>query len=60
MQITKSEIKDLTGVITMVVEPADYQEEVQKELRQIRQKANVPGFRPGQAGFLQIQRCRHQ
>jgi len=47
MQITKSEIKDMTGVITMVVEPADYQEEVQKELRQIRQKANVPGFRPG-------------
>ena len=47
MQITKSEIKDMTGVITMVVEPADYQEEVQKELRQIRQKANIPGFRPG-------------
>lgn len=47
MQITKSEIKDLTGVITMVVEPADYQEEVQKELRHIRQKANIPGFRPG-------------
>ena len=47
MKITKSEIKDMTGVITMVVEPADYQEEVQKELRQIRQKANVPGFRPG-------------
>ena len=47
MQITKSEIKDLTGVITMTVEPADYQEEVQKELRQIRQKANIPGFRPG-------------
>ena len=47
MKITKSEIKDMTGVITMVVEPADYQEEVQKELRQIRQKANIPGFRPG-------------
>jgi len=47
MQITKSEIKNMTGVITMVVEPADYQEEVQKELRHIRQKANIPGFRPG-------------
>lgn len=31
----------------MVVEPADYQETVQKELKQIRQKANIPGFRPG-------------
>lgn len=46
MQITK-DIKDLTGVLTMVVEPADYQEAVAKELKQIRQKANVPGFRPG-------------
>jgi trigger factor len=31
----------------MVVEPADYQENVQKELKQLRQKANIPGFRPG-------------
>lgn len=47
MQINQSEIKDLTAVLTMTVEPADYQEAVQKELKQIRQKANVPGFRPG-------------
>lgn len=46
MKIEKSEIKDLMGSITMTIEPADYQEEVQKELKQIRQKANVPGFRP--------------
>ncbi len=47
MKIEKSEIKDLTGVLTMTIEPQDYQEAVQKELRQIRQKANIPGFRPG-------------
>ena len=47
MKIEKSEIKDLTGVITMVVEPSDYQDELQKELKQVRQKANIPGFRPG-------------
>jgi len=47
MQITQSEVKDLQAVLTMVVEPADYQENVQKELKQLRQKANVPGFRPG-------------
>ncbi len=46
MNITK-EMKELTGVLTMVVEPADYQEAVTKELKQIRQKAQVPGFRPG-------------
>ena len=34
-------------VLTLTVEPADYQEAVQKELKQLRQKANIPGFRPG-------------
>ncbi|MCQ2343232.1 MAG: trigger factor [Paludibacteraceae bacterium] len=47
MKIELSEIKDLMGVITMTVEPQDYQDEVQKEMKQIRQKANIPGFRPG-------------
>lgn len=47
MKIELSEIKDLTGVLTMTVEPQDYQEQVQKELKQFRQKANIPGFRPG-------------
>lgn len=40
-------MKDLQAVLTLTVEPADYQEKVQKDLKQIRQKANVPGFRPG-------------
>ncbi|MCQ2310304.1 MAG: trigger factor [Paludibacteraceae bacterium] len=47
MKIELSEMKDLMGVITMTVEPQDYQEQVQKELKQFRQKANIPGFRPG-------------
>ena len=34
-------------VLTLTIEPADYQEAVQKDLKQIRQKANIPGFRPG-------------
>ena len=46
MKFEQSEIKDMTAVLTLTVEPADYQENVQKELRQIRQKANIPGFRP--------------
>ena len=55
MQFNQTEIKDLTAVITLTVEPADYQEAVQKELIQIRKKANIPGFRPGMApkGMLQ-------
>lgn len=47
MQISNTELKDLQSVITMVVEPADYQEQVEKEIRNVRQKAQFPGFRPG-------------
>lgn len=47
MQFNQSEVKDLMTVLTLTVEPADYQEAVQKELKQLRQKANIPGFRPG-------------
>ena len=47
MQITQSEVNDLQAVLTLVVEPADYEENVKKELRQLRQKANIPGFRKG-------------
>jgi len=47
MKIEQSEIKDLKAVITLTLEPADYQEEVSKQLKQVRQKAQMPGFRPG-------------
>ena len=47
MQINQSEIKDLTAVLSLTIEPADYQETVQQELKKIRQKAQIPGFRPG-------------
>ena len=47
MQITKSEAQDLMAKITLVVEPSDYAEQVEKEIRTLRQRANVPGFRPG-------------
>lgn len=47
MQITQSELKNLTATLTITIEPADYQEDVQKELKQVRQKAQMPGFRPG-------------
>lgn len=47
MQISRTEAQDLMAKITLVVEPADYAEQVDKEIRTLRQKANVPGFRPG-------------
>ena len=47
MQINQSEIKDLMAVVTVTIEPADYQEEVAKQLKEVRHKAQMPGFRPG-------------
>jgi len=37
----------LNGLLTMTIEPADYQEKVEKTLKEYRKKAQVPGFRPG-------------
>ena len=47
MQINQSELKDLKAVVTLTIEPADYQEEVAKQLKEVRHKAQMPGFRPG-------------
>ena len=47
MKIEQSEMKDLKAVVTITVEPADYQEEVAKQLKEVRHKAQMPGFRPG-------------
>ena len=37
----------INGLLTMTVEAADYQEAVEKSLKNYRKKAQVPGFRPG-------------
>lgn len=47
MQVDKHVIDQVNAVITIVLEKADYQEKVEKTLKNYRKKANVPGFRPG-------------
>ena len=47
MNITLENIDKLNGVLTAVVEPADYQDEYAKQLKDFRKKAKEPGFRPG-------------
>ena len=37
----------INGLLTMTIEAADYQEAVEKTLKNYRKKAQVPGFRPG-------------
>jgi len=40
---------NVNAEITITVEKADYAENVEKALKDFRKKANMPGFRPGQA-----------
>ncbi len=37
----------ISGVVTVAIEKKDYEKQVDKSLRQYRQKANMPGFRKG-------------
>ena len=37
----------VNGLLTINLEPSDYQEPVAKKLKEIRKKAQMPGFRPG-------------
>ena len=47
MNITQTAKGENLISIKISVEKADYQEIVEKTLKQMRQRANVPGFRPG-------------
>jgi trigger factor len=47
MKITFDCPDKINGLLTMTVEAADYQEQVEKTLKNYRRKAQVPGFRPG-------------
>lgn len=48
MKTNFEKVDELNGLITMEIEKADYAENVEKELKNFRKKANMPGFRPGQ------------
>lgn len=47
MNITKEKKDDLNAIIKVQLNQADYQENVDKILKDHRKKANVPGFRKG-------------
>lgn len=56
MNITFDNSEKVSGVLTIVVEENDYQNNVRKTLNDYRKKANIPGFRPGQAPIGMIKR----
>jgi trigger factor len=51
MIITKENIDELNAVLKVQVEKADYDEKVEKVLRDYRKKANIKGFRPGMVPY---------
>ena len=46
----------VNGVMTITIEQADYQEAVEKKLKEYRKKAQVRGFRPGMVPMSLIKR----
>ncbi len=48
MNITKEQIDDLNAVVTVAITKDDYQDKVDKILKDYKKQANIPGFRKGQ------------
>ena len=46
----------INGKVTVAIVKADYEEKVKKTLKDYRKKANVPGFRPGNAPMALIEK----
>jgi len=49
MNITQENLSELHRVVHIELTPEDYQERVEKKLKEYKRKANIPGFRPGMA-----------
>ena len=48
MNISKEQIDDLNAVVKVAISKEDYQDKVEKILKDYRKQANIPGFRKGQ------------
>jgi len=46
----------VNGLMTITVEKEDYASDVEKQLKDLRKRANVPGFRPGQVPMGMVKR----
>ena len=47
MEITLQNVSEVKGMLTVKLVKADYEPKVENALKTFRQKANLPGFRPG-------------
>ena len=51
MNISRNEIDELNSELKILIEKNDYEERVEKTLRDYRRKARIDGFRPGKVPF---------
>ena len=56
MEITLQNVSDVQAKLTVKLALADYEEKVNKSLKTFRQKASIPGFRPGMVPMSLIKR----
>ncbi len=47
MNVSLSNVDSVNAIIQITVNKADYEEKVNKSLKNFQKKANIPGFRPG-------------
>ena len=56
MKVSFENPDKINGLLTITVEEDDYKNDVEKELKNYRKRANVPGFRPGMVPMGLIKR----
>ena len=56
MKVSFENPDKVNGFMTIVVEENDYKDNVEKALKDYRKKANIPGFRPGNAPMGMIKK----
>ncbi len=56
MEITRQNTGELTATLKLVLSPADYNEAINKTLKDYQRKAQIPGFRPGKVPFGMVKK----
>lgn len=56
MEISLQKLDEVNGKLTVKVNKSDYEEKVQKGLKNLKKKAQMPGFRPGMVPMSLVQK----
>ncbi len=56
MKVTRTDQAEQTTLLSITVQKEDYAPSVEKQLKDYRKKANIPGFRPGMAPMSLVQK----